>query len=193
MNRRHRLLASVLVVGVLGTVAAGGVFGLFSATTSNSGNEISTGVVALSDNDSGSSMFNIANAKPGDSWTRCIKITYNGSIPADVHMYNLNGTSPLGAYLRVTLTQGAQDSPVFPDCTGFVADATGQLYSGPMLTGSTPSFATGLPVVPAGQTAWEPGSSLVFRFVVTLDPATPDSSQGATTGSMTTVWEARNH
>ena len=81
MKRRHKLLASALVVGVLGTVAAGGVFGLFSATTQNAGNEISTGSVALSDNDNGSAMFNITNAKPGDSWTRCIKVTYAGSLP----------------------------------------------------------------------------------------------------------------
>jgi hypothetical protein len=28
---------------------------------------------------------------------------------------------------------------------------------------------------------------------MTLDPATPDVMQGSTTGSMTVVWEARNH
>jgi hypothetical protein len=193
MNRRHKLLASALVVGVLGTVAAGGVFGLFSATTQNAGNEISTGSVALSDNDNGSAMFNITNAKPGDSWTRCIKVTYSGSLPADVRVYNQNGVSPLGAHLLVTMTQGTQDSPVFPDCTGFTADATGVLYTGPMATGRPPAWEFGLPVVPAGQVAWQPGASLVFKLVVTLDPATPDTMQGSTTGSMTTVWEARNH
>ena len=65
MKRRHKLLASALVVGVLGTVAAGGVFGLFSATTQNAGNEISTGIVALSDNDNGSAMFNIQQRQAG--------------------------------------------------------------------------------------------------------------------------------
>lgn len=193
MKRRQKLLASALVVGVLGTVAAGGVFGLFSATTQNAGNEISTGSVALTDNDNGSAMFNIVNAKPGDSWTRCIKVTYSGSLPADVRVYNQNGTSALGAHLRVTMTQGTQDSPVFPDCTGFTADATGVLYSGPMSTGRPPTWEFGLPVVPAGQVAWEPGASLVFKLDVTLDAATPDTMQGSTTGSMTTVWEARNH
>jgi hypothetical protein len=193
MKRRNKLLASVLVVGVLGTVAAGGVFGLFGATTQNAGNEISTGTVTLSDNDNGSAMFNITNAKPGDSWTRCIKVTYHGSLPADVHMYNQNGTSPLGAHLQVTLTQGTQADAVFPDCTGFTPDATGALFTGPMLTGRPPSFEAGLPVVPAGETAWQPGASLVFKLDVTLDPAAPDAAQGSATGSMTTVWEARNH
>ncbi|MEA2191986.1 MAG: hypothetical protein QOI73_2107 [Solirubrobacteraceae bacterium] len=192
-RRRHKLLASALVIGVLGTAAAGGVFGLFSATTQNAGNEISTGSVALTDNDNGSSMFNITNAKPGDTWTRCIKVTYNGSLPADVHVYNQNGTSPLGAYLNVVMTQGTQANPVFPDCTGFTPDATGVLYTGPMLTGRPATYEFGLPVVPAGQAAWTSGSSLVFKMQVTLDPATPDLEQGSTTGSMTTVWEARNH
>ena len=84
MSNSQKALASALVVGLLGGVVALGVFGLFSATTQNSGNEISAGTIAISDNDSGSAMFNITNAKPGDTWTRCIKVSYNGSLPADV-------------------------------------------------------------------------------------------------------------
>jgi hypothetical protein len=192
-RRTTKLLASALVVGVLGTAAAGGVFGLFSATTQSAGNEISTGSVELSDNDNGSAMFNVAGVKPGDTWTKCIKVTYSGSLPADVRMYLQNGTSALGAFLHVTMTQGTQASPVFPGCTGFTPDATGVLYDGPMLTGQPPNWENGLPVVPAGQSAWNPGATLVFRMVVTLVDTAPDSAQGSTTGSMTTVWEARNH
>ena len=80
MKKSQKALASVLVVGLLGGVVALGVFGLFSATTQNSGNEISAGTIAISDNDAGSAMFNITNAKPGDTWTRCIKVSYNGSL-----------------------------------------------------------------------------------------------------------------
>jgi hypothetical protein len=197
MNRRNKLLASALVVGVLGTVAAGGVFGLFSATTQNAGNEISTGIVALTDNDSGSAMFNVTNAKPGDTWTRCIKITYGGTLAADVHLYLKNTTGVLGPHLTMTMLQGSQAASTFPDCTGFTPDGsaggTGIVYAGPATSEVDGTYEAGLPLVPFGQLAWVSGTSQVYKFAMTLDPATPDTMQGSTTGNMTVVWEARNH
>lgn len=200
MNRRQKLLASALVVGVLGTVAAGGVFGLFSATTQNAGNEISTGSVALSDNDNGSAMFNISNAKPGDTWTRCIRVTYGGSLDADVRLYLRDGAGPLGRHLSMRMRQGTQASSTFPSCTGFTPDGsaggTGIAFAGPVVSDppSPPgTFENGLPLVPFGQTAWNSGTSQVYEFEMTLAADTPDAMQGSSTGSLTVVWEARNH
>jgi len=200
MNRRHKLLASALVVGVLGTVAAGGVFGVFSATTQNAGNEISTGIVALSDNDNGSAMFNVSNAKPGDTWTRCIKVTYSGTLDADVHLYLKDGAGPLGRHLSMRMRQGTQLNSAFPSCTGFAPDSsaggTGVVYLGQVLSDPpTPpgNFEIGLPLVPFGQTAWAPGTSQVYEFEMTLAADTPDTMQGSSTGALTVVWEARNH
>ncbi len=118
------------MVGVLGTVAAGGVFGLFSATTQNAGNEISTGTVALSDNDNGSAMFNVQNAKPGDSWTRCIKISYSGTLAADVRHYIQATPTLVGQYMTVKIETGTQAASTFPDCTGFVSALTQLRRSG---------------------------------------------------------------
>src|SRR6478672_4209335 len=114
MTIRKKVLSSALVVAALGSITALGVFGLFSATTQNSGNEISSGSVALSDNDAGSAQFNLTGAKPGDTWTRCIKVTYSGSLPADVHRYVSGGAGPLAPYLHLTQSQGTQAGAVFP-------------------------------------------------------------------------------
>lgn len=196
MRKLQKLLLSTVVVGLMGSVVALGVFGLFSATTQNSGNEISSGTVALTDNDAGSAQINVTGAKPGDSWTRCIKVTYNGSLPADVHNYVLGGTGPLSPYLHLTLSQGSQPTATFPSCTGFTPDATngnGVTYSGPALGAPAGNYETGSPVLPFGQTAWNAGDSLVMKSVLTLDSAAPDLAQGNTTGAYTIVWEARNH
>jgi hypothetical protein len=196
MRTRNKLLTSALVVAALGSVAALGVFGLFSATTQNSGNEISSGTVALSDNDAGSAQLNITGAKPGDTWTRCIKVTYNGSLPADIHNYVVGGTGPLAPYLHLTLSQGTQPAATFPSCTGFTPDATngtGIIYDGPALGAPSGSYETGTAVLPFGQAAWNTGNSLVFKSVVTLDSAAPDLAQGNTSGVFTIYWEARNH
>jgi hypothetical protein len=196
MRTRNKLLTSALVVAALGSVAALGVFGLFSATTQNSGNEISSGTVALSDNDAGSAQINITGAKPGDTWTRCIKVTYNGSLPADIHTYVVGGTGPLAPYLHLTLSQGSQPAATFPSCTGFTPDATngtGITYDGPALGAPAGTYETGATVLPFGQTAWNTGDSLVIKSVVTLDPAAPDLAQGNTSGAYAIYWEARNH
>lgn len=195
MSKLQKLLTSALVVGVLGSLVALGVFGLFSATTQNSGNEISAGTVALSDNDAGSAQINVTNAKPGDSWTRCIKVTYSGSLAAEVRTYMTGGTGPLGPYLHLTVSQGTQPEPTFPSCAGFVPDGTngtGVTYEGPATGGPGGSWETGAPVVPFGQAVWNPGDSLVFKSVITLSSEAPELAQGNTSGPFTVFWEARN-
>jgi hypothetical protein len=192
MRKSQKLLLSTVVVGVMGSLVALGVFGLFSATTQNSGNEISSGTVVLGDNDAGSSLFNITGAKPGDSWTRCIKVTYNGSLPAQVHLYMQNTTGELAKYLDLKMTQGTQPSATFPSCTGFTPDTTGVIFEGVAYSPVSGSWEFGLPVTPVGDPSWDAGESLVFKFQMTLDAATPDSLQNATLGNTTIVWEARN-
>jgi hypothetical protein len=197
-TRTRKLIISAIVVGVLGSAAGLGIFGLFSATTQNAGNELSTGTVALTDNDAGSALFNILGAKPGESWTRCIKVTYNGSLPADVHLYLANTTGPLAAYINVKLSQGTQSASVFPSCTGFNPQAVGPagdgvLTNGPLISPYPGTYEYALPLFPFGQVAWQPGDALVIKIEMVLDPATPDTLQSASTGTMTAVWEARSH
>jgi hypothetical protein len=195
MSKFQKLLASAVVVGVLGSLVALGVFGLFSATTQNSGNEISAGTIALSDNDAGSAMFNITNAKPGETWTRCIKIVYSGSLPSSVHIYELGGQGPLAPYLKLKLEQGTQTEATFPSCTGFSADGTngtGVDYEGTAFGWVGTTYETGATVVPFGKTSWGTGESLVFRATLTLNPEAPELAQGNTTGNFTIVAEARN-
>lgn len=196
MSKFQKLLASAVVVGVLGSLVALGVFGLFSATTQNSGNEISAGTVVLSDNDAGSAMFNVTNAKPGETWTRCIKISYSGTLPSTIHIYQLGGQGPLSSYLKLKLEQGTQTEATFPSCSGFTPDGTngtGVDYEGPAFGWVGTTYETGAPVVPFGKTAWGPGESVVFRSTLTLSPEAPELAQGNTTGSFTLVAEARNN
>jgi Camelysin metallo-endopeptidase len=193
VKRRDKVLASALVVGVLGGVTALGIFGQFSATTQNSGNEISTGTVALSDNDAGQAMFNITDAQPGDSWVRCIRVSYSGSLPAEVRTYLQSTPGPLTPYLSLKYEKGTQATSTFPDCTGFTPDSgNGTIYEGPISSALFGNWDSGLAVVPGSQSAWNQGDSVVLRVTLGLSEETPNATQGATTGSATVVWEARN-
>jgi hypothetical protein len=192
MRRLEKLLLTALVVAGLGSMTALGVFGAFSATTQNAGNEISTGTVTLADNDAGSAMFNVTNAKPGDAWSRCIRISYNGTLPAQVHFYTQASPGALASYMNMKIHSGTQTGSTFPSCTGFNADPGADIYDGVAASSFVGSFDNGLPISSTSGSNWQPGDSVVLRFILTLDPSTPDSTQGASTGPVTVVWEARN-
>ncbi len=195
MNIRTKLLLTVLCVGALGSLAAMGVFGAFSATTTNAGNTITAGTVTIGDNSSGAAMYSLTAAKPGDSVSKCIKVTYTGSLNADVHLYTPSAIGSLGQYVDLTITPGTQVTPTFPNCTGFVADSGGALYTGTLAAFGTAknSYANGVVDNPGtAATKWVANDSVVYQITATLQSAAPDAAQGLTTNAHTFTWEARN-
>ncbi|WP_022927965.1 hypothetical protein [Patulibacter americanus] len=197
MRKSEKILSSVLVVGVLVGATSFGVYGAFSATTQNAGNEISTGTVQFTDNDAGAALYNLTAAKPGSSVSRCIKTTYTGTLPSAVRL-RTSAASPgsLAQYIDVKITQGTSTSTTFPDCAGFTAAATGgTLFTGTLAAfGAThASYATGIATAPAGQTTWSTGTSVVYKIDATLQTTTPESGQGSSSGVHDFVWEARNN
>jgi hypothetical protein len=196
VKKTEKVLSSVLVVGVLCGVTSLGVFGAFSATTQNAGNEISTGTVAFSDNDAGAALYNLTVAKPGSSVSRCIKTTYTGTLPSTVRL-RTSTTTPgsLAQYIDVTITQGTSSSTTFPDCTGFTPAASGSaLYTGTLAAfeATHSTYETGIATAPAGTTTWAGGATVVYKIDATLQATTPESGQGSSSGVHDFVWEARN-
>jgi hypothetical protein len=194
MNRKEKGLLSLLLIGVLGTVAGLGVFGAFSSTTSNPNNEFAAGTVAISDNDSNTAMYNVSNQKPGDSVTRCIRVTYTGSLPANVRLYTNSTIGALGPHVNLTVTPGTMPvGTAYPQCTGFTADG-GALYTGTLSGFATThnSYANGLVDFPGSTTNWATNNTVVYQFTVAMSASAPDTVQGATTGQHTYTWEAQN-
>jgi hypothetical protein len=193
MPNKQKVLLSTLVVGVLCGLTTLGVFGVFSATTQNAGNEISTGTVTISDNDAGSALYNVTGAKPGDTVSRCIRTTYTGSLPAAVHLYTTSPPGALAQYVDLTITKGTQLNSAFPDCTGFTADGAA-LFTGTLqgFEQTHNAFGAGIAALPTGHAVWQPGDSVVYKIDATLQAGTPDTSQGSSSGAHTFIWEARN-
>jgi hypothetical protein len=197
VKKSEKVLSSVLVVGVLAGATTFGVFGAFSATTQNAGNEISTGTVGFTDNDAGAALYNVTNSKPGAMVSRCIKATYTGTLPSTVRLRTSTTTpGPLAQYIDVTITQGTSTSTTFPDCTGFTPAATGSsIYTGTLAAfeSSRTTYENGIATAPAGQTTWATGASVVYKIDATLQTTTPESGQGSSSGVHDFVWEARNN
>lgn len=199
MKKTEKILSSVLVVGALCGATTFGVFGAFSATTQNAGNEISTGTVAFSDNDAGAALYNVTVAKPGSSVSRCIKTTYTGTLPSTVRLRTTTTTpGALAQYIDLKITQGTSTdaNAAFPSCSGFTPASSGaDIFTGTLSAFETThgSYDTGIATAPAGGTTWAPGSSVVYKIDATLQTTTPESGQGSSSGVHDFVWEARNN
>src|SRR3954447_8298844 len=168
----RKLLITVLILGIVGSVAGTATFSAFSSTTANSGNSFAAGTVLVSDNDAGSAMWSVSNQAPNSpSVVKCIKVTYTGSLPADVHLYTGSTTATLDTYVNLTIEKGTvTGSPVFPGCGTFTPDASGTIYNGTLagFAGSKNTYASGVSMYPGSQTAWNQNDTLWFRFTVAL-------------------------
>ena len=190
MSRLRGVLVSLLVVGAVGLVAGAGTFAAFTSTTGNTGNAFAAGTVVLADNDAGSAMWNVANRVPTDSVTTCIRLSYTGTLGADVKVYSTSGVNTVDQYLNLAVDKGTMPgATAFPSCTGFSAEST--IYSGTMqgFTTSNSTYASGVSANPGLQTRWNQNDTLVYRFTVSLQNAT--GAQGLTSTTSFT-WEARN-
>jgi Camelysin metallo-endopeptidase len=194
-SRGRKLALTMLVLGLVSAAASYGVYSSFTATTGNASNSFAAGSVAISDNDSSTAMLALTNAKPGDSDTSCIKITYTGSLDAGVRLYgSISGS--LASYLTLTVTRGTDSSPSFDSCTNFTADGTnylglgnGVIYQG-SLASYPANYAAGI-VDPKTATpeTWTTNEAHSYKFTITLDD---NNAAQSLTGSASFTWEARN-
>jgi predicted ribosomally synthesized peptide with SipW-like signal peptide len=195
MSNRSKVLRTLLVLGIVACIAGAGVFSAFSSKTENSGNIITTGTVAIEDNDLGAALYSLTAAKPGDTKTSCIKVIYKGSLPATVKLFTESSIGALGPYVNLKIEAGTATSSTFPSCEGFTAYTTGgTLYEGTLAAFATEknTYLTGISTFPTGKTKWETNESVIYRFTATLSSTAPNTVQGATTGSHTFLWEAQN-
>jgi hypothetical protein len=179
-----RLIAFVAAFALVTFLVVNKTRAAFDATTSNGTNNFSAGSVTLTDDDSGSAMFNATNMKPLDTVVHCITVTYSGTItPAAIRMHSTVGGTGAATYLNLTVEDGTGGS--FGSCTGFSASST--LYNGTLSGfGATyTNWATGLAV-------WNPAttpSSHTLRFTATLQDN--NAAQNLTATAVFT-WEAQN-
>src|ERR1700761_5591448 len=195
MSHRSKVLRTLLLLGIVACIAGAGVFSAFSSQTENPGNTITTGTVNIEDNDGNVAMYALTGAKPGESKTSCIKVTYKGSLPATVKLYTPSTIGELGPYVNLKVEAGTQTTSTFPSCNEFTPLATGAtLYEGTLTAFATEhgTYANGITTNPASATKWETNNSLVYRFTATLSASAPNSAQGATTGTHAFRWEAQN-
>lgn len=190
-------LATPIAVVAAGALVYQASYAAFSGSTNNTGNEWSTGQVNLTDDDTGTAMFQVTNLLPGDTQTKCIKVTANASVPSTVKGYTVSPTrSAKGLERRIFIDIVSGDGGSFNNCTGFVADGVTQVENAPLshLMDNVTNWSTA-----AGNwqvNAGVPESKtykITYAFNTTgMDQADIDALQGAKTG-VGIQWEMQSN
>ncbi|MDT5043210.1 MAG: hypothetical protein QOE51_4195 [Actinoplanes sp.] len=185
-RERTKTIVTLVSALVIGLVASGATFSAFNAQTSNTGNTFNTGTVAISDNDAAGAMFALSGMRPGNPVSKCIQVTYTGTMNSAVSLYGATTASTgLEPYLQLTVTRGTVASGAFPDCTAFTADVVSPtLYTG--LISAFPS--TQLTAIADTNTAWTTNEVHAYKF--TVDVADNNLAEGKS-ATETFTWDAR--
>jgi hypothetical protein len=162
----------------------GAYAGFTDVTTARALPTISTGTLALTDDDAAIRMFAVTGLKPGDTAAKCIAVSATGSAAATVRLYGTgrSSTNALANWLNVTVSLGTGGST--RNCTGFAAASTA--YSGTLAAFPTDSWTGGV----GSWTTTGTATTRVYRIVYTFSTSTPTSAQSGT-AALGFVWEAR--
>jgi hypothetical protein len=166
----------------------------FTSSTANTGNTLTSGSVGITNERTGSVVFSgVSGLIPGNTATKCVTVTYGGTVAASVKLYaSAYSDTGLADDLHLTLEEG--DGGTYTSCTGFtrtsylINDQALATVFNPSGTASRRDYASGL-----GGT-WTPAANptvKTYRFTYSLPPATGNSAQ-ATNVAVTFTWEARS-
>jgi hypothetical protein len=189
MTKTRKVLRTLVVLGLVGGIAAAGAFSAFSSQTENPDNVVATGTVSLNDNDLDSPLYSIAAGRPGSTDEHCIRVNYTGSLPATVRIYRPDAVDAnLAPHVNITIQPGTAGSF---NCAGFNPDGAA-IYNNTLSAMPTSYAASTIQDFPGSTTAWGNGDFVVYRVTATVSASAPNSAQGRTTGLHRLVWEAQN-
>ena len=195
-GRKRRIFITVAVVALMAGVAVFTTSAAFTATSSNPGNLIEAGTVAIGDSDAGTGkLYNALAQRPGAGngpAAACIRVTYSGSLASAVKLYRSAVTN--GDKFRLTVERGGTSltAPAADmNCTGF--SAASSAFDNTLDQFPT-TYAAGVDGKALGA-AWSSGQSVDYRFTVyPVDDSTPNAHTTAVdTGAHTYTWEAQNN
>ena len=174
MRRLREGLVLVALLGIGVTAGGAGTYATWAAATENAGNSVTTGTVALTDSDGGSSVFVFSGISPGAQPARCVLVTNSGTAAVSVGLYG-TVSGDLDDHMSIKVTRGDQGASCATPGTGTV------IYDGELSAFPTSTAAITTPP------AWAPGEKYPFTFELTL--RNEPGAQGKT-ASVGMTWKA---
>src|SRR5688572_22170909 len=175
-GRKVRIFLTVAVLAIMACVAVFTTSAAFTATTSNPGNQIEAGTVAIGDSDAGTgALYNALSQKPGSGngpTAACIRVSYSGSLASAVKLYSSAVSNGANFRLKVERGSGLTGPAANMNCTGFTSTST---PFDDTLDQFPTTYAAGIDGK-AAAAAWSSGDSVDYRFTIyTVDDSTPNA------------------
>jgi hypothetical protein len=192
VTRRWPGMAARLAAAGVGLAAAGalviqGSNAAFTATTDNNGNAVSAGTVVLDDDDANTKLFDLTGLNGGQTFTRCINVTYTGSLTSDVKLYGSVGGTGLADGITTTIDvgTGATGGGAF-NCANFTQGDAGAEFNGTLAAFGTThtNFANGVGEYDNATNS----TTKSYRISVTLSN---DNSYQGKNATASFTWEAQ--
>lgn len=112
-----RAFAAAVAALLIATLVVNRSSDALTADGTAAGASLSSGTIALVDDDQGRSLFDLGAMAPGRPVLRCLELVYDGTIlPVDLSMRAVT-SGPLTSFLDVSVEEGSGGS--FEDCDGF--------------------------------------------------------------------------
>jgi hypothetical protein len=194
-SRKRKLFVTSAVLAVMAGAAVFVTSAAFTATTSNPGNRIESGSVAVSDSDGTTGvLYNALDRAPGAAAgpvAKCLRVTYTGSLASELKLYS--SAIAGGSNFRLTVERGSGITTPGSDmnCTGFTASSTA---FDDTLDNFPTTYLAGVDGK-AGGAAWATSDAVDYKFTVyVVDDSTPNAhTSKVDSGSHSFTWEARNN
>ncbi len=199
MSKRQKLFRTAGLLAVMAALGSFGAFSAFTATTQNDNNTIEAGSVAITDTDSvggaAGVLYSATDQKPGSAngpAAKCIRVSYSGSLSANVRLYRGAVTNGTSFQLKVERGSGLTTANNTLSCAGFTPSSTA--YDG-TLAAFPASYAGSTVDGKAAAGLWSSGDSVDYRFTIyVIDDATANAhTTDLSTGTHSIFWEAQNN
>jgi len=189
-ERSHAATWIRVAVGVVAVLAVGALTfavsqAAFSGQTSTKQGTASTGTVTLTNDASGTTLFDVVGLNGGQTFSSCVAVRYDGSIvPAPVVLHGASSGS-LGDYLDMTIEIGTGKTYT-PGDTGCSTFTGGQnIYTG-TLTGFVNAHSGFSNALPTTWSAASTGQVKAFKFTMTVKN---DNAAQGKSAQPTFTWE----
>ncbi len=119
-RRTARSFAAAVSVLLLAALVVNRSSAALIGDAANTSAVVSSGTIELVDDDEGHALFDLEDLTPARPVSRCVEVTYRGTIlPVELSM-RAEANGELADYLDVTIHEGAGGS--YESCDGFTAD-----------------------------------------------------------------------
>jgi len=180
--RPRRAVITVLALGVASAAIVFGSFAAWTAQTTNPGNSVTTGTLALTNNKNATSIFAATGVLPGGTGTSTVAITNSGGSPLAVSLtQDQLTTTGVEASLGLKIHDTTRNWCVYPVAAAGACAATYGAWNGAATLTNLALPATD------GSAKWPAGQAHTFTLSWQLATTSVNTDQGKT-GSFRLVW-----